>query len=239
VHVEAPSAGIVIYRFEESFLYPNSSFVNGQIIDYVKEHTRRGKAVTATKLGDRPWNDPGPRHAPDEASIKTALERPILHAIIFDFTSVSNLDTTAVQTLIDTRNEVERWADGPIEFHFATILSPWIRRALVAGGFGGANVDGARPSEIAPLDRRAQDHRDDFNTPRSQQIASDDIEQQQTSYGEQHQSSASYDTLVAADTPFFHFDLAGAVSAAEASRAGRSPGEKADDTATINSTGKR
>jgi hypothetical protein len=26
-------------------------------------------------------------------------------------------------------------------------------------------VDGARPSEIAPLDRRAQDHRDDFNTP--------------------------------------------------------------------------
>jgi hypothetical protein len=26
-------------------------------------------------------------------------------------------------------------------------------------------VDGARPSEIAPLNRRAQDHRDDFNTP--------------------------------------------------------------------------
>jgi len=34
----------------------------------------------------------------------------------------SHIDTTAVQALIDTRNEVEKWADHPVEVHVVTIL---------------------------------------------------------------------------------------------------------------------
>ncbi|KAK0548548.1 Sulfate permease 2 [Tilletia horrida] len=76
--------------------------------------------------------------------------RPVLRAIIFDFSSVSNVDTTSIQTLVDVRRAVERYAGQLVEFHFATVLSPWIRRGLLAGGFGTGSAD-RRIVEIAPV----------------------------------------------------------------------------------------
>lgn len=135
VKVEASSPGVLIYNLEESFVYPNSHIVYTAIVDYVKAKFRRGKDMSV-KAADRPWNDPGPRRAGDYESEQSAnLEKPILHAIVLDFSAVSHVDTTAVQGLIDIRTVVEKWVDHPVEFHFAPIMSPWIRRALVTGGF--------------------------------------------------------------------------------------------------------
>jgi sodium-independent sulfate anion transporter 11 len=124
------------------------------------------------------------------------------------------VDTTSVQALVDARAEIERWADHPVEFHFASILSPWIRRSLVAGGFG-------------------YDHRIRSDTRRHDVgaiapsydalhlgLPSTDIEAREAkdilfpdpSYGSVHQGEAS---VVQVDTPFFHLDLAEAVAAAE------------------------
>jgi hypothetical protein len=58
---------------------------------------------------------------------------------VYDFGGVSNIDSTGVQSLVDTRQQLDRYADRQVEFHFAQILSPWIKRALVAGGFGTGN----------------------------------------------------------------------------------------------------
>ncbi len=113
------------------------------LIDRVKEQTRPGKPASLNKLGDRPWNDPGP---PNPALVKAARfvtcrsrknvdaeaelnefaydKRPLLRAMIFDFSSVSHVDTTSVQTLVDVRTAVERYADAKVEFHFANVLSP-------------------------------------------------------------------------------------------------------------------
>ncbi len=135
VKIEAPPPGVIIYRFEESFLYPNASYINTAIFEHVKSRTRRGKDMSTVKLGDRQWNDPGPkRGAPVDS--EAASDKPICRAIILDFAAVANLDTTGVQNLIDLRNVVEKWADAPVEFHFAAVLAPWTRRALIAGGFG-------------------------------------------------------------------------------------------------------
>ncbi|TRM58068.1 sulfate permease [Schizophyllum amplum] len=154
VGVIPPAPGVVIYRFEESYLYPNSAVMNERIVDYVRAHTRRGKDLSTVSMADRPWNDPGTRKgssAEEEQRRNEAL--PLLRAVVLDFSSISHIDTTAVQSLIDTRNEIERWTDAPVEFHFASILSPWIRRALVAGGFGFvANAhDAGRSHEVAPV----------------------------------------------------------------------------------------
>ena len=54
-----------------------------------------------------------------------------------------------MQALVDTRNEVERWANRSIEFHFAGVLSPWIKLALVAYGFGTGEPLARIPAEIA------------------------------------------------------------------------------------------
>ena len=130
--------------------------------------------------------------------------------------SSSQIDTTAVQTLIDTRVEVERWADQPIEFHFATILSPWIRRALIAGGFGTGSSSTSFPREIAPV----VSYRHELKERRPHHVSGDlesgVVEDARgaidPSYGEVVGDSAP---IVQVDTPFFHFDLATAVKAAE------------------------
>lgn len=153
IKVEAPPPGIVIYRFEESFLYPNASYINDRIVEHVKKTTRRGKDMSIISKGDRPWNDPGPKSSSAAAAeIEADRTKPRLRAVILDFAAVANLDTTGVQNLIDTRKECEKWADRPIDFHFCGILSPWIRRALIAGGFGqGFNLKRGTALEVAPV----------------------------------------------------------------------------------------
>lgn len=171
IHVEPPPPGVFIYRFEEAFTYPNCSHLADLILDHAKEHTRPGKPLALGKPGDRPWNDPGPINPMLgklirpftfgaakrglESKLDQALHvpednRPFLRAFVLDFSGVSNVDTTSIQTLVDVRNALERWADGPVEFHFANILSPWIRRALLAGGFGTGHTWGT-VTEVAPV----------------------------------------------------------------------------------------
>lgn len=172
IRVEAPPPGVFVYRFEEAFTYPNASHLADLIMDHVKVSCRPGRPSNYLKLGDRPWNDPGPvnphlakvarvftfgkARASLERKIDEAVvtvrddDRPEVKAIVFDFSGVSNVDTTSIQTLVDVRSALERYADGPIEFHFANILSPWIRRALLAGGFGTGNTSG-RIVEVAPV----------------------------------------------------------------------------------------
>lgn len=125
-----------------------------------------------------------------------------------------------MQALIDTRREVERWTNGPVEFHFASILSPWIRRALVAGGFGYdhriqsprlhdvatiVSSDDSQPRSPNPKDVEAGDSKDIS--------AYDPADGAYGAYGSVQRGEAS---AVPIDTPYFHLDLAEAVAAAEA-----------------------
>lgn len=207
--VEPPTPGVIVYRFEEGYLYPNSSFANSSLVAYVKKNTRRGKDMSNVKASDRAWNDPGPRPgqiAEDDSS------KPLLRAVVLDFSGVSHIDVTGIQALVDTRNEIERWTDAPVDFHFATILSPWIRRALIAGNFGiGSAISSPEVATVLPYGGRFKADTDgheiqtvDVETPRFETYG-----QPSTAYGRNDEA------LVPVDTPFFHFDLRGAVLAAE------------------------
>ncbi|KXN82526.1 putative sulfate permease C3H7.02 [Leucoagaricus sp. SymC.cos] len=204
--------GVIAYKFEEGYLYPNCSIVNSALVDYVKENMRRGKDLSTVSLHDRPWNDSGPRN--NSASAQAMNERkPWLHAIVLDFSSVSQLDTTATQELIDTRTEVERWTD----FHFATIQSPWIRRALIAGGFGFRKSYSKAPCEFAAIgscrDSDAELH------PETSSQSTTDIETGDTKKQEREEEAGvavmKWKPLLSQDTPFFHVDLVAAIRAAE------------------------
>ena len=124
----------------------------------------------------------------------------------------SQVDTTSVQALVDARDEIERWADHPVEFHFASILSPWIRRSLVAGGFGYDHR--SRPDswhhDVAAVSPPYNVGSSSFDTEARE---SKEVPFPDPSYGMIDQGEAS---AVQVDTPFFHLDLAEAVAAAEA-----------------------
>ncbi|KZT28571.1 sulfate permease [Neolentinus lepideus HHB14362 ss-1] len=232
IKVHPPTPGVILYRFEESFLYPNSSLANDAIVDFVKQHTRRGKDMRDIRSSDRAWNDPGPaKGAVDESQDQ---QKPVLRAVVLDFSAVSHIDTTGIQSLLDTRVELERWADGPVEFHFACILSPWIRRALIAAGFGTGTPMTNIPQEIAPIVPVHDQYFSEYQitttstptdskhnlkvdpevgieTPRTTHSTLSDSDRRSLGYA--HGKDAG--PLVPAATPFFHFDLAAAVRAAE------------------------
>ena len=89
IRVDPPSSvpGMLVYRFEETYLYPNCSVLNSEIVDHVKATTRRGQDLRLVPLRDRPWNDPGPRHGAT-AEWEENRARPDLRAIVLDFSAV-------------------------------------------------------------------------------------------------------------------------------------------------------
>lgn len=86
--VKPPSPGVLVYRYEESVLYPNASVLNSALVDYVKAHTRRGKDMSGISLSDRPWNDPGPRRGHEAEEYARDASKPLLKAIVLDFSTV-------------------------------------------------------------------------------------------------------------------------------------------------------
>ena len=122
---------------------------------------------------------------------------------------------------MDVRRDAERWSDRPVEFHFAPILSPWIHRALVAGGFGIGRSHSTLSPGLAPVERYGQ-----TSESRVEEVVVNDKAKVDEEHGviespiqEKSPSSTLGDTnlepLVPLNTPFFHVDLASAVCAAE------------------------
>jgi len=160
VQVDAPPPGVIVYRFEESFLFPNASFCTSSltfpghalfpsltsliaplhpdadvILDFAKKHTRSGHNYDGVPTGDRPWNDPGELPWRKNKGARTPeqeaeAEKPLLRAVVFDMSSCSNIDTTSVQNIVDLKNSLERYSGTQVQFHFASILSPYIKRCV-------------------------------------------------------------------------------------------------------------
>jgi solute carrier family 26 (sodium-independent sulfate anion transporter), member 11 len=134
VEVESPYPGIFIYRFSEGFNYPNANHYTDELVQTIFRQTRRSDLKTYPRLGDRPWNDPGPRRGREEPD---RSHLPTLKAIILDFSSVNNVDVTSIQNLIDVRNQLDRYAaPESVQWHFACINNRWTKRALASAGFG-------------------------------------------------------------------------------------------------------
>ncbi|KAK7408416.1 hypothetical protein QQX98_009401 [Neonectria punicea] len=133
VVVRTPYPGVFIYRFAEGFNYPNASRYLNHLTETVFASCRRTNPSLLGKLGDRPWNDGEPRKIKET----TNDDRPILKAVILDFSTVNNVDVTSIQGLIDVRNQLDRFASPEIvDWHFANIENRWTKRALAAAGFG-------------------------------------------------------------------------------------------------------
>ncbi|KAJ1953452.1 hypothetical protein EC988_002989, partial [Linderina pennispora] len=137
VKPKPPPNGIFIYRMSEGYLYLNAVHFTDLLVKEILKQTRPGVINPYGSLGNRPWNDPGPRHK-TESDID--MSKPELRAIILDFSGVSNVDITSIQNLIDVRRQLDQHADCAVAWHFAGVKSPWIRRALVSSGFGASST---------------------------------------------------------------------------------------------------
>ncbi|KAI8319880.1 sulfate permease [Martensiomyces pterosporus] len=210
VKPQSPPSGIYIYRLNEGYLYPNAVHFTDHMVHEILTMTRPGVINPYGSLGNRPWNDPGPRHK-SESDIDTSL--PELRAIILDFTGVSNVDITSIQNLVDVRKQLDRHASLSVSWHFAGVKSPWTRRALIAGGFGSS--DSATRTVFSVANVGVSQDRDKPVV----HAAHVDEEGSVESSGQKLAITESVDTLplpiLSTNHPFFHIDLDEALKATE------------------------
>lgn len=97
------------------------------------------------------------------------------------------------------------------------MLSPWTRRALIAGGFGIGNHDPvSNVREIAAVVPYREGQRDEtIEEPKRPDLESGVDNKRPSRSRETAVYGEDGAALVPLDTPFFHFDLVGAVRAAE------------------------
>ncbi|CAF0975870.1 unnamed protein product [Rotaria sordida] len=132
-----PGNGIFIYRVNESFLYPNANNYMEQLVEKIFRETKPGKVKPYGSLGEQPWNLKTSRHP--EKDLQKDDQRPHLHALILDFTGVAHLDITGLESLVDVRRQLDRYADKTINWHFVGLSNPWMKRALISAGFGSSD----------------------------------------------------------------------------------------------------
>ena len=134
IQAEHPHPGVFIYRFSEGYNYPNANHYLDYMVSEIFKQTRRTNPNLYPRLGDRPWNEPGPTRG---KLPEPEPDKPTLRAVVLDFSSVNNVDITSIQHLIDVRNQLDRYAaPNTVQWHFACINNRWAKRALVSAGFG-------------------------------------------------------------------------------------------------------
>lgn len=230
--VEDLPAGILMCRIDESFTYPNSSYIADRIILYCKEHTRRANIVLSK--GDRAWND-------DANPVRDAARAnlPRLHALVIDFASVNRLDSSGLQAIVDAQNALNRYAGHHVEFHFSNILHPAIRRSLIVSGFANqpragfedeheVNAKEILPivpvSKDGPVQRQSTKHTSSSNVDGIEEViethyAQDDKETKAnfSSDDEESVNTAHSISLPRDRYPFFHWSADEAVRTASSS----------------------
>ncbi|PKC72802.1 sulfate permease [Rhizophagus irregularis] len=127
-----PPEGVLIIRFRESLTYPNSNYIDTQVVEYARTNTKRFYKQVENK-GDRPWNELPHKSEKEEEAKAT---KPRLNAVVFDLAAVSVIDSTGIQALSDIRKELNKHADQQVEYHFANIINERIEEILLLAGFG-------------------------------------------------------------------------------------------------------
>ncbi|KAJ3132551.1 hypothetical protein HK100_005209 [Physocladia obscura] len=137
---ESPE-GILVFKVQEALTYPNS----GYILDVVKEVVidRYRYTNTAVRKADKNWSDD--TEARFNARQKDGLKPlPPLRAVVLDFSSVTNIDYTGFQILVDLKEDLGRYAGRPVPFHFAHVRRRHVNTLLgVPQAGNNANVSSA------------------------------------------------------------------------------------------------
>jgi sodium-independent sulfate anion transporter 11 len=220
IAVEPAYPGVFIYRFSETFNYINQAYHVGYLTSYITSHTRCSLTNERIRACDRLWCDvpPSPKLI-DESSLK-----PLLRAIVLDFSTVNILDITSIESLKGLRDTLDRYAaPDTVEWHFAGVNNRWTRKALSFAGFGFPAISSPdEPGNWCPAytvvagasEKKMEDveaahiSRDDEDVKMSASLHELDV--QPTGASEKK----GFYPIYGVDRPFFHLDLHDAVDAA-------------------------
>ncbi|KAI9291923.1 sulfate permease [Neoconidiobolus thromboides FSU 785] len=113
----SPLPGVLIFKPQESLIFPNIDYIRDSLLDVVLEVTRSGSVVVNPE--DKLWCDDlevrgNKLRAAREKQTGIAAPDPksltYLKAVIFDFSSVNLIDSSGLQGLFDIRDMLSRYA---------------------------------------------------------------------------------------------------------------------------------
>ncbi|KAI0202121.1 sulfate permease [Astrocystis sublimbata] len=237
INIRNPYPGVFVYRFSEGFNYTNTAHYMDELVAYIQEHTRPTTSDRYDKVGDRPWNNPGPRRG---KTSDAADNRPVFRALILDFASVNNVDVTSIQGLIDTRTQLDHHTyPDRAEWHIADVSNRWTRRALAASGFGfpriqeDATADNTywRPIfSVAATGSPVVSEKSVVVTQKDIEAGSESIDRISSSSssgaGGPNEVPGHMASLQGVNRPYFHLDVAAAVETTTANLEGQVAGQK-------------
>ncbi|ORY47693.1 sulfate permease [Rhizoclosmatium globosum] len=156
--------GILVFKIDESLTYPNSGYfvkrLKETIIDnfeYTPFHIYRVEREWAAQgmeqrykyKAERSWNDNTEQRV-RERERRGYAALPKLRAIVLDFSSVSHVDFTGLQALLDAKDDAERYAGRAVPFHFANVRKYQLNALVrVHGTESGVNLDATPGAEVA------------------------------------------------------------------------------------------
>lgn len=142
-----------IFRFNESFFFPNAHRLRKVIFDAVQTYHAPAYSNLNGAEADRTWSVEGERRvARLRKKAKTAgQDLPPIHVVVLDFTKVNYIDTTATSVLKGFFTEAMKYGGEKLEIRFANITEH-VRSRFERAGWTllepGASIDAPGPTAV-------------------------------------------------------------------------------------------
>ncbi|KAJ8118884.1 hypothetical protein OPT61_g209 [Boeremia exigua] len=221
VKVEPAYPGVFIYHFAENFNYINQASHIDYLTTYIKSRTRRASTDDKISPSDILWCE----KPPSNKSMREDADRPVLKAVVLDFSTVNIIDITSLQGLIQLRSTLDRYAAPvTVAWHLAGIHNRWSRRALASAGFGFPTENGLDElgkwcpaySVVTTFASTSEEEQPELVASKMQVQNKDDekTDKSTESFVKHREGKVTMTPLYGIDRPFFHVDLHDAVNAA-------------------------
>ena len=126
-----------VFRFNESFFYPNAHRLKTAIMDAIQTfHAPAYSSVHGTEA-DRNWSVVGEQRVArlrKRALVQDPSSLPPLGLVVIDFGRVNHTDVTAVTNLRSLFTEVKKYAGKDVEIRFVA-MTDYVRQRFERGGW--------------------------------------------------------------------------------------------------------
>ncbi|KAJ9084782.1 hypothetical protein DSO57_1020724 [Entomophthora muscae] len=125
---ESPLPGVIIFRPQESLIFPNVDYIRSKVLDCVLEATTT-TAIPDVSLWSEDLQLRGEKLRLERAqkmgmSPPNQDQIPLLRAIVFDLSSVNLIDSSGLQGLFDLRDMLMRYVGTSQDSDFEMDLTP-------------------------------------------------------------------------------------------------------------------
>lgn len=131
------SSDVRIFRFKDSFFFPNSYAIKTAILDTVQTFHAPAYSHLNGAEAERNWSVVGEvrlARLRKKARIKDISALPPARVVVLDFIKVNHFDYTALRHLRDLVTELKKYAGKNVEIRFVG-LTTYVRERFERGGF--------------------------------------------------------------------------------------------------------